>query len=531
MRLKHLLATVAALAAYSAGADIWMPSFFNANMVLQREKPVKIWGTSDANAKIEISFAGQKKSAKADADGNWVVTLDPMKASDKGADLRVLENGKAGNPKSDITLPNVLVGEVWLLSGQSNMEWPLRLTTDYEKAKSRANYPAMREMKIIGFTAEPQKNIESGSHLTSIDVASGGAKDKTPWRETTPESIAGYSGVGFYFAEFLQKNLGVPVGIINTSLGGSAMRAWIPEGEMEKVPFLKRDLEKYKIAMAEYDYDAAMKKYEANMEKFKADKAAGKKVWPPKKPNPISCRNAQGMPSGLYNARIAPIAGFAIRGILWYQGESDSFGDSLAEFEEQMKTLVPAWRKAWNDQSLGFYQVMLTSFQTGWKWPETRLAQCRSAQSIPGCYIVNIMDIGAKKDIHPRNKTDVGKRLWLCAWRNTYGNDKIPDNFAAFDTAEFKGDCAKVGFGGANAGRKFTCKGTPRGFEVKSKGKWIKAPFAELEGDKIVLHTNDNSEIEGVRYLWNNVVESDDVCLWLADDMPVFPSMIEKQSD
>ena len=525
MKIKHkiIIATLAALLPPCLNAEIWMPSFFNTNMVLQREKPVKIWGTSGAKSKIEVTFNGQKKSATADSDGNWVVFLDPMGAVSTPQTMRVLENGKESDPKCDVRFNNVLVGEVWLLSGQSNMEWSVANTTDFANVKARANYPLMREMKVVGYTTNPQKNIESASKTILAD------KSTTPWRVTSPQNVGAYSGVGFYFAELLMKELKVPVGIINTSLGGSSIRAWIAEDQMESVPFLKKDLEKFKVSMKSYDYDKAVEKYESDLKKYQEQKAAGKNPRHPRKPSPITNRTAQSTPSCLYNARIAPLAGYTIRGILWYQGESDSGGESLSSFEDQMKVMISHWRKIWNDDSLGFYQVMLTSFQPGTSWPATRLAQCNVARNVPNCHIVNILDIGESKDIHPRNKTDVGKRLWLSAQRNTYGNSKINDNEVALDNVKFDGDCAVLSLSEKNAGRKLVCKGEPRGFEVKVGGKWKKAPFAEIDAGKVVIHTDDNSKIEGVRYLWNAWV-GDDVCLWLEDDMPLFPIMVEKNN-
>lgn len=537
MNIKKIcIFSIAACAFAPCFADLTLPAIFNHNMVLQREKPVNIWGTAEPNANVEVSFQSQKKSTKADKDGNWNIALDEMKTLKRGENLRILENAKVGNLKSDITFKNVVVGEVWLLAGQSNMEWTLNKTTDFNNAKARANYPLMREIQVPSFviSSAPQKDLPT---------------DTIAWRETTPDVIASYSGVGFYFAELLMKDLDVPVGLIYTPMGGSNIRAWIADSQMAKVPFLKKYSDDFKDVMRDFDcekfvYELALKKYEKDLKDGKNPKKPElqKKTYSGKpiswkvgdyaksvKPCPLSDRSMQETPSGIFNAKISPIVGFSMRGVLWYQGESDSFGTSLESFADQMKLMVTSWREAWKDASIYFYQVQLTSFSTGWNFAQARIEQYKSAKALPNGGIVNIVDIGEEKNIHPHNKTDVGKRLKMAVMRDIFGDKKIQNNMVTFDNVSYLDDAAILSFSGKDANRSFFCKGEPRGFDVKIKGKWVKAPFVEIIDNKVVIHSADNSKIEGVRYLFKNWA-NDYVCLFLNPDMPVFPMLDEKVS-
>lgn len=509
--MKKLLLTLSLAAVCAvASAKIQMPDIFGDNMVLQRGKPVKVWGTSDASAKVDVAFGKQTVSTKADENGNWSVSLKPMKAAKTPRELNVSENGKL-----DKSFKNVLVGEVWILGGQSNMEYPIKgwnpPNPDAENVKARANYPLMREISVSGFSRDKEmKNIKSPSK---------------GWRETTPENVLKYSAVGFNFSELLMKDLDVPVAMIYTPLGGSQMCAWIPASDIKKLEFLAQNYERFQKEVQNYDYKKAVEAHKAAVEKYHADKKAGKKVpsRPPFAPLADTPRRWQDSPCGLYNARIAPIGGFTARGVLWYQGESDSW-TAAEHFEDIFKIMVNSWRNLWKDQSLWFLQVQLTSFETKTHWGQVRQAQFAATKSLKNCGIVNIIDLGDKTDIHPLNKKDVGKRLENLAMRKVYKKRGLPNYNTFFYKCKFEKNKATLSLDKSCAKERINSRGELRGVEVKVGDAWRAAKNVRLVGNKLIV--SDTDSIDGVRYLWKNWA-NDDICLFNSSSIPVFPFVFE----
>lgn len=504
---KSILLFCVIAASLPAFAEIKMPAIFGDNMVLQRGKPACIWGKSDAKSKIEVQFGSNKAHAKADKDGNWKLYLKPMKADKNAKQLKVFENGK-----EEKSFNNVLVGEVWVLSGQSNMEYPVSgwnpKNPDAENVKKRANYPLMRSIKLVGCSARgPQSDV--------ISTSKG-------WRVTTPECVLSYSAVGFNFAEIIMKDIDVPVAIIDTSLGGSKMCAWIPSEYMNKDEYLAPQYKNFLKALEAYDYKKALETYNADMKKYTENVKAGKKLRRPRQPLPDSPYSQQATFSGLYNARISPIGGYTARGVLWYQGESDS-NIKAEQFASQFEKIVDSWRALWKDKSLWFLQVQLTSFETSANWPEARKGQFDAAKSIKNCGIVNIIDLGDKKDIHPLNKKDVGKRLANLALRKVY-KKKAPNFNTSYASCKFDGSKATLKLDRECSNEKVSLEGEMRGIEVKVDGKWVAPKSAKLQGNKLVVSAD--SKIEGVRYLWKNWA-NDDVCLFNSSKVPVFPFIFE----
>lgn len=252
--LKFAFVALVAVSAAPLSAAIKMPSIFSDNMLLQRGKKVKIWGTSDPRATVEVEFANQKKSAMADADGKWVVWLSPMKASANPRDLKVYENGEEA-----AKIKNVVVGELWILGGQSNMQFTLKGSDDAHVAIPRANYPNFRYFRMsLGAMAEaPQSDFPGGK-----------------WELTSPENVGTQSAVGFYFGEKLLKDLGVPVGLINTSMGGTLMACWTPAEYIDRIPYLKDYYSNYLKASKKYvesgGYAKKQEAYKKNLAEYEA---------------------------------------------------------------------------------------------------------------------------------------------------------------------------------------------------------------------------------------------------------------------
>ena len=505
------IAILVASAAMSFGA-VKMPKIFSDNMVLQRDMPVKVWGTADANAKVEVEFGGKKKSTKADAAGKWSLKLDKMPADKNPREMTVYENGKVGKK-----IGNILVGEDWILGGQSNMEWQVVRTTDLDKVVARANYPTMRyfSQSSAYLNETPQKDSPEGSK----------------WHIAKGNIVKYFSGIGFYFGEKLLKDLDVPIALVYASKGATSMIAWIPAENLKDLPFLaekKQEFDREKKSYTREVYEKALAAHNKKMADAKIEdkelKAAGK---PPKKrvwnfhipPHPLTPWAFGSTPSYLYNSMVSPIGGFAARGAIWYQGEGDAQGKAVKCFGDQFEILVKSWRKNFENPDLYFYWVQLTSFSGNPTWPDARWEQLNVKKRIKNSGVVNILDAGELKEIHPKDKTTVGVRLENLALREVYGFKNVRPYSPEFKSAVYSGGKAEIAFEDFGAG--LAEKGEPRGFEILVGGKWRKAPSVKLENSKVVVKSADGAEIEGVRYLWKAWAKPD-IWLYNKDGLPAF---------
>lgn len=532
---KTMFFLAALFAASVSFAEVKLPRVFSDGAVLQCGKPLKIWGWALPESEVSVSFAGKTASARADKSGEWSVSLPPLPASKTPRKIEISENAKLSKTVSD-----VLVGEVWVLAGQSNMAWPLLPTTDGKAASECANYLTVRCFKKIKGEL-PDTFLEHGfgtferTSLSSLDLARTPQKDSpegSVWRAATPKNVPLWSAIGFYFAEKLAADLDVPVGLVFTPLGGTPMAAWIPESACAGNGFLEMRKKSHAIHMKKWDnggYEKALAEYNAKVEKLKSEiaewKRGGKKPesWggyrayvPPSKDSPFA---ASATPFYNFNAKVAPLAGFAARGILWYQGESDVYKTSLAAFESQLETVVRVWRECFADPNLPFIQAQLSSYGKSANWATARAAQLAVSERTENMYTVCTLDIGDKNDVHPRNKTDVGLRMELVAMACVYGKPTPSPLSPILAGAKFVGDSAEVSVN--SFGRGLKADGELRGFEASVGGKWVAAD-ASLDGGKIVVKSRDGGKIDGVRYLWKQYPQ-DDVCLRNSDGLPLFP--------
>ncbi len=510
MKLKKKLcfAAIIMFAVGSVIAEITLPKIFSDGMVLQRDMPLKIWGKATPNARIGIEFAGKKKMTKSDKDGKWEFVLDSLPSSKEPLEMTLLENGKA-----DKNIKDILVGEVWITAGQSNMEWARKNTTEAKDAKERAkSYNLMRV-----FRQPHQISLEK-----EWDSPSG-----SKWHDV--ESQDAMNAIGFYFGEILLKDLDVPIGLVETPLGGSAMRAWIPQESFAGVKFLEDRQAEFKKQLENYNYEVEFKNWNERKKAYDAEvaklKKEGKEV--PQAPfnvrtvpNKTSPQRYQETPSGLFNAKIAPIAGYAARGVIWYQGESDAGGASLESFVEQFEKLVDAWRKAWGNEDLYFFWAQLTSYSTKADWGLTRWKQLQCADVVKKSGIINIIDLGEENDIHPKDKTTVGKRFAMLVLKDVYGKKGIHAYAPVLKNAKYGPRGVEVFF--ETYGRKLVGKGDPRGFEVLVGDKWEPAKVEMLGRRVLVKPVSGNvADVQGVRYLWKSWAQPD-VWLFNGDGLPVF---------
>jgi sialate O-acetylesterase len=407
MNFKHsCLAISAVLLLWGASvhADVQVSPLFGNNMVLQRNLAVPVWGTADAGESVAVSINGQTQKTVAGPDGKWMVKLAPLKASES------LEMTISGKNKLD--LKNVAVGEVWLASGQSNMEFPLRYANNAGKEIAASTDPSLR-MFTVQRTAFP--NMQ-----TSVVGA---------WLPSIPPDSRDFSAVAYFFARELRKKLNVPVGIIHSSWGGTQAQAWTSRAALEANPDLKTQI----IVPAENaaaTYPAALEKYNAEtlpawQKAVNAAKAAGQKE-PRQPPLPGGGPNDRATPSALFNGMIAPLIPYGIAGAIWYQGESNA--DQAKQYRTLFPTMIRDWRTRWNQGDFPFGFVQLANFQeqqllpSDGGWAGLREAQLMTL-SLPKTGMASAIDVGESYSIHPTNKQEVGRRLALWALATVYGQD------------------------------------------------------------------------------------------------------------
>ncbi len=463
----------------SAHANVVLAPLFTDNAVLQRDKPVPIWGTADAGEKVTVTFAGQSLTTTTDAVGKWSVALAALPANATPADLVVKGN-------NTVTRTNVVVGEVWLASGQSNMEWTLGKTYDgaLDIAGSAAN-PLIRHITIA-------KKVASAP-LTS---ATGN------WQVASPATTGNFSAVGYYFALDLYRVLNVPVGIINSSWGGTRVEAWMDQATLKSNPAFDsvasdwaKTLEAYPAAKAKQVADLAAWKVEAD-----AAKAAGQPFTKRAPAEPWGVGH-QATPSGLNNGMISPLAPYALRGAIWYQGESNA--GKAAQYRALFSAMITGWRTQFAQGDFPFYWVQLANYQspTDTNWAFLREAQTQTL-SLPNTGQAVTVDIGNVTDVHPRNKKDVGRRLARVALSRTYAQ-KIVASGPVFTKAERDGDGFRVSFAEVNGGLIAPLNALV-GFELAGEDKVFKPATAKIEKDTVLVSTGDVPAPVAVRYAWRN---------------------------
>jgi len=475
----------------TAAADVRLPAVFSDNMVLQRGIAVPIWGWADEGEVVTVKFRNQVVNTTPVA-GKWMARLKPLTVG--GPDTLTVSG------KNSIELKNVLVGEVWVCSGQSNMEWQLKRAFEPQAAIAAAGNPKIRLL-----TVEKSKSDKPLEELRSFG-----------WRECTSESAADFSAVGYYFGRDLQKALGVPVGLIHTSWGGSPAEVWMSAAVLESNPAYKRDILDASVE--------TIKRYESEKAKFDQDQKDGKLTADSRPPR------APWKPTELYNSMIHPLIPYAIKGAIWYQGESN------AGRAQQYRTLFPDmirnWRKDWGQGDFTFLLVQLAPYDKSKKrsleqimeksvdsdWAELREAQLLSTRVLPKVGMAVITDLGEKDDIHPTRKEPVGARLALAARKIAYGQGIISSG-PTFMKLAVKGNQAVLSFDNVDKGLEAR-DGELKGFAICGEDRNFVWAKAEIRGKKVVVSSPQVAKPFAVRYGWADFPV---VNLWNKDGLPATP--------
>ncbi len=483
--MKRILILGLVLAPIVARADVKMPSLFGDNMVLQRGVNVPIWGEAAPGEKVTVKVFNQSKEATTSAGGRWMVKLDPLDVH-AGTTLQI-------NGNNEIKINNVAVGEVWLASGQSNMEWKLSSAGNAQAAIAESSDPLLRSFNVTKAVADtPQTDVKGN------------------WQVAGPTTSGGFSAVGYFFARELRKKLNVPVGLVHSSWGGTPAEAWTSLPQLQAEADFKPMLEGWEKRIAAHP--AAMEKYKnETLVKWQADadkaKAEGKPE--PQKPRaPDGGVTSPHRPANLYNAMLAPLVPYAMKGAIWYQGESNA--GRAYQYRKLLPAMIADWRKAWNiekPQDFGFYIVQLANFKAekpepgDSDWAELREAQTLTA-NMPGNGQGLAIDIGEEKDIHPKNKLDVGLRLAAAALAQTYGQ-KIEYSGPVYSAMTKEGNKIRLKFTHAAGltSRAPDAELIP-GFAIAGEDKKWKWANAEIKGDEIIVWHNDIAAPVAVRYGW-----------------------------
>lgn len=551
MRTRPAVAVLLLLMAPPSLGDVKLPAIFGDHMVLQRDAKVPIWGWADSGEMVTITAGSAKASATAGDEGKWSATIDGLKASDQPINVTI-------TGKNTVTLQDVLVGDVWVCSGQSNMEFQLGGgkygfggALGAAEAIPEADHPTMRLFivaKRIAF--DPQTDC-MGS-----------------WKVCTPDSAARFSAVGYFFGREIQEDQHVPVGMIGTYWGGTPAESWTSLEALNAVSELEplaRRFENLKRLLPQlkqtYEHEALPKWEQANADWIKNDgpaalaaqqkwiadaaaaNAAGEPI-PTKPPaaklqpkKPLAPDEDPNMATVLNNGMVAPIVSFAIKGAIWYQGESNAV--RARQYQTLFPTMIDDWRKRWAQGDFPFIWVQLANYmdrkpeptQTDDGWPRLREAQSMTLK-LPNTAQAVIIDIGQGSDIHPKDKEDVGHRLALAARHTAYGEDMVFSG-PTYDSMKVEGGKIRVTFKNVGSGLTIaaapsTQPGTPavapsselHGFTIAGADHQFVWAKATIDGDSIMVSSPDVHHPQAARYGWANNPEAN---LYNKNGLPASP--------
>jgi sialate O-acetylesterase len=452
------------LFAGSAFAEVRLPGIISDHMLLQRGVPVRIFGTADPSEAVTVTFRGQTAQTTADAIGRWEAWLAPL-VPGAAADMTV----KGTNT---VTVADVLVGDVWIGSGQSNMQWAVRQSDNAETEIAAAKYPQIRLFYV------PRKT-------SAVPVDDVDAK----WVVCSPETVPEFSGVRYFFGREMHKDLKVPVGLIHSSWGGTPIASWISGPSIVGNPRLEPFLTFWQNAILLYPANNA--RYEQNLKKWEANGSQGARPAAPLGPgHPHE-------PTTLYNAMVAPLVKYTIKGALWYQGETEAGRAQGRIYGEALMTLVRDWRRAFGQGDFPFYWVQLANYGNAAKnghWMRVQEGQVE-ATALRNTGVAVITDIGNPTNIHPTNKQEVGRRLALLAQNK--GASPIYRQFTR------EGNAIRIWFDNAGAALKTRGGGPLTGFQIAgADGKYAPAT-ATIDGATVLVSSPDVPDPKSVRYAWD----------------------------
>lgn len=466
-----------AFAPLLALANVSLPKLISDGVVFQRDRAIRIWGEAEPGEKITAHLASRAARATAAADRRWSLELDALPA---GGPYVLAVQGS-----NRVEVKDVYVGELWVASGQSNMEWLLRETTGAADEIAASQNEGIRIFKVKRTLKDERQTDASGE-----------------WRAASPSNSGGFTAVGYYFAKLIQEKLGVPVGIVDSTWGGTPAAAWTPRGDLERDAELNGFITRYEEACRLFP-----ERNPPYLEKLRAwEAASGPKPTREQtlaKPQPPVGPGHPSTPSGLFNGMVAPLTPLRIRGVIWYQGESDA--PRAATYRKLFPTLIESWRREWQQPDLPFLYVQIANYiakrdtAAGSPWAELREAQLQTLR-VPHTGMAVTIDIGEPNDIHPRNKREVGRRLSLLARERVYG-ETLETSGPVLVQAARAGGVWRLRFSHTAGSLKSNDGGAIRGFAIAGEDRRFVPAEARVDGDELVI-SGPVKEPVAVRYAW-----------------------------
>jgi sialate O-acetylesterase len=463
-----------------ARAAVELPALVADHMVVQRDLPVRVWGKAAPGESVSVTFRGETKTSLTDELGRFSVYLSP------GAVGGPFEMRVKGT--NEIILKDILAGDVWVTAGQSNMEWPIRWAGAPQAEAAAARYPRIRLFRAMHRVSE-----------YAFDDLYG-----TPWAECRPETVADFSAVGYHFGRNLQEKLNVPIGLIQIAWGGTPIDSWTSLGALTADASLMPALAEWARVMREYPderlrYHQAAKRWEAAAARAKA---AGIKYAEPVPERPVVGPAGPWRPGAIFNGMVAAATQFPIRGVIWYQGESNTALTRAPYYGRLFRTMIEDWRRAWGLGDFPFLYVQLAGFEADAEsdWPEVREAQ-RRALSMTNTGMAVAIDLGEPNNIHPKNKREVGRRLSLAARALVYG-ESIEYSGPLFRRVTQEPGSLRVWFD--HSGGLVAKDGELRGFEIAGEDRLWSAATARIDGATVIVSSPTAPRPRYVRYCWTN---------------------------
>lgn len=461
-------------ASYYTKAAVSLPHIIGSNMVIQANKPVTIWGQASIGEKVTVCFQNQVKQAVADQTGQWKVVLDPLSASKRPTVMTI-------SGTNTIKLENILIGEVWICSGQSNMEFPLAKgagwrtgVKNWEKEVAEANYPDMRLFIVkIKKADTPQSDCEG------------------EWMVCSPDRVAAFSAVGYYFGRYLHQQINQPVGMVQTAVGGTHAELWTKMDVMEKDTLYNEVFEQYRTGLKKYDdYKIAEKQWN--------EKTNNGKDTVLKLPAPVKI-SMPSKPACLWNAMIEPLLPLTIKGVIWYQGESN---DGRAfNYRTVFANMINSWRTEWKQGSFPFYFVQIATHKD--KTPLLRESQTYVWQHLKNTGMIVATDVGDSVNIHPLNKTVIGERLAYWALAKDYGFKNISFSGPLYKSMKVNKDAIQLSFYFAEKGL-IAKDGDLKEFEIAGADKQYFPAKVIINRDKVIVSSDQVAKPVYVRFAWKN---------------------------
>ena len=484
LRFPALAPLLLSLILMPAFAEVRLPAILGGHMVLQRDQSDRIWGWADPGEEVTVTLEKQSKSTRTGDDGKWLVELDPMPA---GGPHTLTVKGK-----NTVVFEDVLIGEVWLCSGQSNMEWPVSSANDPDLEIRTASFPRIRLITVPKMgTQEPQSDF------------------KGAWQICSSETVRDFSAVGYFFGRLLHQTLDVPIGLIDNAWGGSACEAWVRRDLLAADERYAQLLERWAEIEKSYDHSKALAEFQTKLADWRdaQEKAKAAGQQPPLRPQqPANLLTGNARPANIYNGGIKPILGYGIRGAIWYQGEANA--SRAYQYRDLFPLMIRSWREEWKQGDFPFYWVELADFRdekpepVESDWAELREAQTMTMSVLPNTGEAVIIDLGEGQDIHPRNKQDVAKRLARWALARDYGLS-MAYRSPIYKLMEKQGNTIALTFDHVGGGLKTFDAREVRGFAIAGSDKrffWAKASI--IGNDKVEVWSDQVTDPVAVRYAW-----------------------------